>query len=69
MVLPACMFVCHMHNGYLWRTEEDIRFSGTALTDSCEATGRYWVLGIEPGFSARVTNIFYRCFICPLPKC
>lgn len=55
----ACMYVvCHMNTWNLWRTEEDIRFSGTGVTDSCEPTGGTgtwtWVL-------CKSNHVFYSC--------
>jgi hypothetical protein len=33
-VLPACTYVCHMHDWYPWRPEEIIRAPETGVTGS-----------------------------------
>ena len=41
----ACISGYHMYAGYLWNTEDGIRFPGTVVTELLRAT--MWVLRVK----------------------
>lgn len=43
-VFPACMYVHHIHAWYLLRSEEDIRYPETVVTDGYESLCGCWEL-------------------------
>lgn len=45
-VLPACMYVCHMHA--FWKSEEGVRSPGTWVPDDCEPPWGCWKLNPGP---------------------
>lgn len=45
--LSVCMSVCHMHAWCLQKSEKDVRYRGTTVTDVCKPSCRWW--GLNPG--------------------
>lgn len=51
-VLPVSVYVNHIPAWHLLRSEEGVRSLGTGVIEGCDL----WVLGIEPGASARTSS-------------
>lgn len=47
-VLPACMFVHHMHTRCPQKSKESIRYPGTGIADGCELPCECWELTFSP---------------------
>ena len=41
-VLPESIYVYYVHTWCLWRSDEEVRFLGTGVRDSCELPCGFW---------------------------
>ena len=47
-ILSACIFVCHMYDWFLLRSDEGIRCPGTGLRGGCVPPYDCWELKLGP---------------------